>query len=201
MPRGASQTEIVNLALSNLGCKPIEIITDPGSVEAVAANRVWNSSLRATLSALRWPFATSITPLLSIDYEAIGWSFAYAYPVNAVRIWLVYNKWTKDTAIGEKFREVYDPTTNGNIILTNCEDAYAEATYWVTDTTLYDPTFTKALGYQLASELAIALTGREDLQKQMSEFFRGSISEASRLASYGNMQTPNQSSSMLDARR
>jgi len=202
MALGASQVSIINLALGHIAQKPIQSTTE-GSVQSLAALIVWESAIRETLRSHDWAFATIVEPLALIaaaTYTPYGYDYAYMYPSRCVGLWHIYNEYTKDKTVGEDFRELYDKINNINVIVTNCSDAYAEYTYWVSDTTLFDANFITALGYRLAADLAISLVGDQNLAKQMVVLFNNAISEAERMSGYENNTTTKQTSSFLDAR-
>lgn len=196
-----SQTEICNLALSHIAQRPIETIEDANSVQAVQCKRVWNTALKEALASHDWGFCTVIKPLvLSATYTPLGWLYAYQHPPLAVAIWHVYNEATTDVSVGEEFRQVYDPDRNEQVIVTNCAEAYAEYSSWITDTAQFEPRFVTAFAYRLAAELAIPLVGDPGLAAQMTAGFNAAVNDAERMSSYENYEQPHPHSDILDAR-
>lgn len=197
---GPSQVSIINGALNHISKAPIVAITDT-SPQALAAMRIWDSSLRETLRESFPGFATAVVALaLHATYTPIHWSYAYMYPANCLAMSLVYNSGTTDPKIGEAFREVYHPTGNEKIILTNCESAYGEYIYLISDTTLFDASFVVALEYNLASKLAVPLTGDGAKAKSLIELYNIKKSECSRFNAYENQSSAQQTSVYKNAR-
>jgi len=183
-----SQTEIINLALGHIGQKPVMDITEKSS-QADAALKIWNSCLKETLQNHDWTFATIVQTLdlhATYDPEPAGYLFAYTYPSNCLALWHVFNSETIDKTLGERYRVLYDPTTKVKVILTDCELAYGEYTFYVDDTSLFDSFFVTALSHRLASDLAIKLNGDAEMAKGQIMIFNTMISEAERMNSYEN---------------
>ncbi len=197
---GPSQVSIINLGLSHIAQKPIVAITDT-SPQALAAMRVWDLSLRESLRASTPGFATAVIALaLVATYTPLHWLYGYAYPANCLAMNKVYTEATLDPAIGEDFREVYDHVNNVKIIVANVEEAYGEYTYLISDTTLFDSSFAKSMGYRLASDLAIPLIGDRALAESMEKKFIVAASECNRLNSYEQRKQAVQKSKFIDAR-
>lgn len=197
---GPSQVSIWNLALSHVAQKPVVAITDT-SPQALACARVWDISLKDALRASKPGFARAIVALaLHATYVPLHWTYAYAYPANAVSMNLVYNEATQDPTVGEQFRELYIPASNEKVIVTNCESAYGEYTYNIIDTTLFDPSFVTALALKLASNLAVPLVGDRAMADSLDKKFIIAASECDRHNSYEQNTQPNQQSTFHKAR-
>jgi len=197
---GASQVSIINGALDHIACKPIVGIAD-ASPQAQAAVRAWSKALQASLREATPGFATAIVALtLHATYVPLHWLFAYTYPANCLAMNKVYNEGTVDPTVGEEFREVYHPTTNEKIIVTNCDLAYGEYTFDLTDTTLFDASFVKTLEYRLAADLAAPLVRNKELEDSMDKKFIISASECARYNAYEQKNATKQKSSFVDAR-
>lgn len=197
-----SKVGIYNLGLSHIGQ---QAITSPaeGSVQSIAANRVWEYALKEALASYRWGFAKTIAALaLSASYEPIEFAYAYAYPSMGVRVWSIFDEGTVDKNIGERFRKVYSPTDGVRYLETDVSDAYAEYTYYITDVTLFDPHFVTALSRRLAAELAVPLNGDSELAKEQLKVFNGLTSESHRFSEHerNEVHRGNESSPIIDAR-
>lgn len=197
---GASQVSIINLGLSHVAQAPIVAITDV-SPQALAAMRVWDSSLREALRAGKPGFATAVVALaLHGTYVPLHWLYAYKYPANCLSMNFVYNEGTEDPEVGEEWKKIYNPDTNENIIVTNCELAYGEYIYLVTDTTLFDPSFVTTLGYRLGMELAVPLVGDKELKSSLEKQFFTAASECARYDKGERKKQAKQTSTFVDAR-
>jgi hypothetical protein len=186
-----SQTEIVNIALAHLKQRKIANLTE-SSVQAVEANRCYETARRETLRSHDWGFATVVKALVlnatyavsSTGIYAGKWLYAYTYPSNAVAVWHVYSESTADKDNGEQFRIIYDPDHNQRIILTDCYQALGEYTFDVQDTTMFDANFVTAFACRLAFDMAPNLTGDDQVAGEMLKLFNMAISEAERMSSY-----------------
>jgi hypothetical protein len=206
-PAKPSQVDIVNMALGLLKCRKISSMSE-NSVEAVEANRWYEPARREALRGHDWTWATSVTTLaLNATYAASAsgvyagkWKYAYTYPANIVAIWHLYNEFTQNKSVGEDFRELYDSTNNQTVIVTDCEDALAEATFDLSDTTLFDSFFVTAFSYVLAAKMAPALTGDDSIADALLKKANIAMSESERMNSYEQNVTEQKTSSYQDAR-
>ena len=215
---GPSQIEIYNLATAHLGLKPVSIPTEQ-SVTALAFNRSWNTSRREALSSSPWPFATVIESLSVVAgyTPPSNWSYAYQYPTRSLRVWKLYapqnvnGLYSYDADFpsrplsiqsipGEIFREIFVPSLSVKVILANFTDSIAEYSYDLEDTTLWDPTFCTLMGYRLAADTAIALTGDAKIALNLSALYNNALSEAKRLAAQENTSQQPGRSSTVDSR-
>lgn len=199
----ASKVQIWNLALGHLGQAPVSSDSEQ-TVQALALSRVWDIARQNAFSVHPWSFATVIAELteLASFTPPDNWLYGYQYPSSARRVWKVYNAASfgayqapvndppiyplpdikKYLRTGSEFRAVYDPTLNTRVILTNVEDALAEYTHDISDTTIWDPTFVEYMGFYLASLVAMPLTGDHQMAVNMGKLAAAQIQEAKRLS-------------------
>lgn len=192
---GELQTSICNIALGHISQRVITSITDTTSIQAVACNRVWSLSLKDCLSLNDWNFAR-VTVLLvaSATYDPTinDWLYAYKVPDNCIQVRSVFNSYTKNKDLGEKYLRMFDPTVtpNENLILTNVggdttqDYAYARFTYNVTDPTLFDPCFIASYGYRLAAWLCPILVGDNAKTEALMKLSEAALSDSQRTNSY-----------------
>lgn len=164
----ASDVQIVNAALVNLGHEPIQSLLDE-SDQARAANAVYDICRDDALAAYPWNFATKRFQLaeLVITLNTDEWAKAYQEPVDCLRVLYIEPK-------GTRFR-----VEEGGRILTNqggpIKGAYIAR---VTDTTRYSPSFIQAFVYRLDMDLSTALTARDGYKKDFAALFQGAIRDA-----------------------
>lgn len=219
----ASQVEIFNIALANLGQRPVSLPSE-NTPAALSLSRAWDSSRKECLSGNNWPFATVIE-LLSVvsNYTPpAGWLYAYQYPSKCVRMWKIYNQISVNFVpfdatgqlinlgqnqirydkkhTGEDFREIFVPTLNSPVILSNCPNAYGEYSYDVTDPSIFDATFVTMLGFRLAADTAMSITGDPSVAVNMIKIFNSKMSEAQRISSYENNTDQKGDTSLVDSR-
>lgn len=173
----ASETDICNLALANLGDTATVVAISPpsGSVQAVHCARFYPIARDALLEMHTWEFATKRVPLplLSVTPPS-PWQYEYATPSDALNLLGILDPATTDDYSAGLIQYgsyqgppgamvgVYTPQPYANevnsagvdVIYTNQQNAILRYSARVTDTTQFSPLFVLALGYLLASMLA-----------------------------------------------
>ena len=201
----ASQTDIVNIALTLLGCRTIASLSAENDI-ARRASVLWTPTLEEVLGACEWGFARRIVELTLISetedgvQPIQGWDYIYAMPASCLVVRKVFPDGEADRREPYKFTEVMEPDTKAKSIATDVEEAFAEYTYKVTDTTQFDAAFVQALSSKLAAALAMPLTGDKQLAQMMAANYAQAISEAQK-RNYGRVNPKvTKGSSYLDAR-
>lgn len=176
----ASVVEICNLALAHLGDDAtIASISPPeGSAQAEHCARFYPIARDSLLQAHNWSFASRRALLASVTNPYTMWQYAYACPADMMTAVAVLPPeaendyslraypadsngwgWTNPpmTAAGVYVPQEYQietTSTGAKVIYTNQENALLRYQAFVVDSTLFDPLFTMALSWQLASFLA-----------------------------------------------
>jgi hypothetical protein len=178
----ATQLEIVNKALGHISIAPITSMVE-SSPAAILANSIWDTCRQDCLRNHDWPFATVITALSTTNSTILhnDWTYAYAYPTDALEVWNVYYNYTDKSP---RFRVVYDKTAAARLILSDTSEALAEYTYDQTITTPWDAYFVSVMSYFLAANMALPLTGNASLKKEMLDIYTAMMSDAERMSSY-----------------
>lgn len=206
---GTAKVTVWNLALNHIGQRPIALDTEQ-SVMALACARVWDTARREVLRECPWGFATVFESLSAVSgyTPPLGWAYAYQYPAKAVAVRRIFAPGTSldqtqfpmnqssgnyrtpiRTAQGEKFREVFIPTKNVKALLSNTQDALAEFTWDVEDTTMFDASCITLLGYRLAADISTPLTGDSSIAVNLIKIYNSRLSEAQRFNSYEDNTT------------
>lgn len=208
-------TDICNMALGHLGLQPIADISDT-SKRALACQQFFNNSRDDVFSEHRWPFATVITTLVSVNYTFPQWLFTYAVPVNSSRVWTVFGinqslqvnpndnsmQFIDNTQEEEsiEFETLYVPADNIRIIATNQGNAYCRYGHIVVDTTIWTPKFCMAFSYRLAAAICNTLTGDAAKALTLMQIFQGFNSEEKRIGTTEQIKKPFQKSGYQKAR-
>lgn len=178
-----SPVRIANMALSNIGARSnIESFTEQ-SAEAQQINLWYDFSRLSTLEAYDWNFARKRLDLaLHQDDPPEGqWAFRYQYPADCIKAREIENP----TIISQP-NTLFDPTVfdtsdaipfevessfsgTSNSILTDMPEATLVYTFDQEQTSMFTPYFVKAFSFHLASQIAIAITGKIALQDSMFE--------------------------------
>lgn len=193
----ASDVDICNLALSNIGDTAAVVSISPpsGSAQAVHCARFYPIARDALLEEHDWDFTMKRAPLaLLAEQPPSTWQYVYALPsdlLNAVAV-LDPNA-TDDYSAGLiQYGSYQGPpgamvgifTTQpytieidaggANVLYTNQQNAILRYTVQVTDTTKFPPTFRIALGHLLGSMLAGPVIkgaeGRAEMKAQLQMY-------------------------------
>jgi hypothetical protein len=176
----ASVVEICNLALAHLGDDATVASIDPpeGSAQAEHCARFYPSARDMLLQMHTWSFASRRVSLAQVTMPYTMWKYSYACPGDMMTAVAVLPPdaendysvraypadrygfgWTNPpiTTAGVYVPQEYviETDTLGNkVIYTNQENALLRYQALVSDSTKFDPMFTIALSWQLASFLA-----------------------------------------------
>lgn len=141
----ASQVELCNLAIRDLGGNSISQITE-NTKEAKLCNDYWNELVDELLEEYCWDFA-KVWVALALDATYVfvddRYLYAYALPSNYIKM--------SDTELG------YNYEIRGQHIVTNEEDAEIEYIQRMTDVTKWPVHFRKAFVSLLRSRIAFGL--------------------------------------------
>lgn len=176
----ASEIEIYNRALSRIGIS--EFISDPAE-NSKAGNlyRLWYATcLDTCLREGLWNFATRVVALAQLDGPLIpGWAYKYAYPIDCMEARFIGDSSGARTTLSlysqffhESFpvltarpapyvimSEAPTPETVRRVICTDMPQAYLLYTARITDPNQFDSSFTTALEWLIAAEIAAPFLG------------------------------------------
>jgi hypothetical protein len=167
----ANEVSICNLALAHLGDRAaVTSISPPDqSAQASLCAQFYPFARDATLALHNWGFAKRRGTLAEVNNPSTTWAHAYAVPANKTTIIAVldanalddYSATTQvdlqNTQRGSYTPRDFDLETVADgtqIVLTNTPDAVCRYTVFITDPAQFDPLFTLALSWLLASMLA-----------------------------------------------
>jgi hypothetical protein len=141
------------------------------------------------------------------DPDPYNYAYAYAMPTSCAAIRAVFNSYTVNRTLGEKYERMYDPTNTEELILTDVggtaddDKAYVKYTYNVTDPAKWDAAFVTSFSYLLAAKLAPILLGKDTKEiANMIVLYNNSIGEAARLDSYEGSGDADLTNPYVDAR-
>lgn len=170
----SSETEICNIALSNLGQgKTISSLTEL-SEEARACNLLYPTVRDAVLRDFKAGFSKKTAALNLVEEDPnTEWKYSYRVPSDCIfarRIVSGIRNETEDMKI--PFQEGADD--QGLLIFTDLEDAELEYTYRVTQVSRFPPDCVLAIAFRLAAYLAPRLTGSDQfkIQQRMMQAYQ-----------------------------
>lgn len=172
----ASEVDICNLALANLGDNASVASLDPpeGSAQAEHCARFYPIARDSLLELHDWNFATKRAQLAQIASPWPQWTYAYVQPSDCLRVLAVLDPTATDD-YATSFPAPYSQSNIANtglgmytpkefvcetddlgreIILTDQENALVRYVAFVSDTTRFSPLFITTLTWHLASMLA-----------------------------------------------
>ena len=161
----ASEVDICNIALSNLGERSINDRTDQNQRARACDNR-FDDVRDLVLRSHIWNCALKRLELTS-SATAPVWGYDYAYPKPAEMLRLIAVKENEHAFKIEGDNIVTDSSTL-NIL-------YIER---VTDTAKYDSLLVQAIALRLATEIGQDLTGKTELKENLMRKYREVLSEA-----------------------
>jgi len=167
-----SDTEIANLALSNLGTgKDISSLETGTSQEALACRRFYPTAVDATLRDFAWPFATKYTTLGLVEADPnTEWAYSYRYPSDCVLMRRIPSGIRNDNRQTRTPYKIYRDDA-GLLVYTDQETASIEYTARVEDESQYPADFVLAVSYRLSMMIAPRLTKGDpfNIQEKMEK--------------------------------
>ena len=154
--------DVCNTALDLIGhAKRITSIAPPdGSAEAAVCAEHYTDCVNELLDAHHWNFATVKRELVALaESDDPAWEHCYEVPEGLLRIISVIpadatdNHYTATAAVPVDY-EVHADSDDVVRIYTDLEDAWLRFTKYVTNPSLFSPTFLEALQWKLASRIA-----------------------------------------------
>jgi len=156
----ASKIAICNLALSNIGKRNIQSLSDQDA-EARACNQYYDHTLETLLAAQAWRFARQTVALAQLSSNPHSDRFAYAYqrPGDCLKFLAVVDAYdSKVRDDGGGVLGLFRYGVEGETIYCNISPAYGRFISKMSDATKLPPAFAEALSWHLAVRLAMPLT-------------------------------------------
>lgn len=166
-----TRTEIANLALAKIGSETIRSIDDANVKEARHAKLHLNQAIDEVLRAHFWGFALVTVELdeetISTVAQIVPWTAAYALPADFLKLQEVR---TVDGVKLEKF-EMRRAASKRCLLTTIPDNVLLHYVARVTDPAEFDPMFIAALVTLLASKLARAISGSDQLETTLRQTY------------------------------
>lgn len=178
--------QIANIALNNLGDKRISAFTD-NTVQAFAVKSRFTDVVNSVLRAHPWNCMTKRYNCPKLDTAPIfRYNHAFDLPNDSLRILSL--KEEEDSNYDWKIEVITHNAQDRLALLTDSSTAniryikkYSGSESHDDDTntlTLFDPILTQACGLALGSEIAMELTGRQELRDMLLGKYQTILSEA-----------------------
>lgn len=152
-----------------------------------ACTRYYELCRDQVLRGFDWPFAKTYAYLADIGDPPRGWAYRYAYPTDCLLARHISNGSGVAPRADERIPFEVANSSTGNVIL--CNEYQAELVYTanVVETGRFDPMFTSALSYLLASKIAMPLSAKPALAQMMQQMFTAEML-AAKGAAYNEAQ-------------
>jgi hypothetical protein len=173
--------QIYNLALARVGHSELVANESEGSIAQITCSLFYEQSRDFVLEDFPWRFAKKRVALAVVSgTPPAAWAYQYAVPADCVRIRAIAHPNTRTPRADSKIP--FERATDGDqqLIFTDLVDAELIYTCKITDPSKFDASFTSALAYHLASELAIPLRGASG--GELAQMMQSAYSQIVRLA-------------------
>jgi len=163
VPAGA--LSICNEAINLLGGQTLTDFTD-NTKAARLVEQFYTPAIAQTLRDYDWAFATKRSSELAVldDEPEFEWSYQYQLPSDCVRV------------ISMSVEADFE--IEGTVLLTNMTEVYIKYIYLITDVSLFDSLFRRALVRRLAADMAYALTKKRSKEEELILLYDRAISKA-----------------------
>jgi hypothetical protein len=173
-----TDADIGNMALSRLGTRATIADLTENSTEARVLN-TWYATVRDDLlGQIDWNFARVRQALAASGTPPARWSYSYAYPSDALKVWQI-DLGTTIWYAGEPMAlfEIASDGTN-RLLYTNESTVTAVFSQRVTDPNRFTAAFTLAFADQLAARVAYPITQKADLASALQRVARDGLEQA-----------------------
>lgn len=178
----ASKVDIFNLALSNISAKAFVQSLTEDSNERKYCSANFDTALETVLEDHDWNFASAYDDLAQLKESSdtvpppIPWIYEYAYPSEAVKVREIVRDTDNEKDV--PFHVALNDERTGKVIHTDKQSAKARYTARITNETLLTPRAVEAVGWKLATMIAVPLTGNLKLKQDAEQSYLNAIASA-----------------------
>ena len=173
-----SKAQICNMALAHIKQTKTTIAnldTDTGNT-ADQCRIHYDVARRFALADHNWNFATKRVTLADVGSPPATYTYRYDYPSDCLKVQEIQRLTKADVPVPYLIEAVEDGSKLS--ILTDMATAIGVYTWNVENVALFSPSFVTALSWLLASDLAPALSGSENVQESSLTVYRNYIAAA-----------------------
>lgn len=172
----ATQTDIVNIALRRIGANRISSLENDSTKEAIASRDIYDEARRDLLNVHNWNFAIKRVQLTaSLTLPVFGWDYAYILPEDFVRLISAHPSNDDDTIVPYKLEF---QASDDRVLVSNATQIYLRYVHDLQDPNVMSATFRDTLAWQLARELAAALSKSNAAAEQADNGYRRALSRS-----------------------
>ena len=196
-----TQVDLCNRALSLLQIAPIQAVGE-NTNQGIECETHYEPSLLTVLRDHPWNFCSYSTALGLLTDSYQGWDYAYQYPSDCVRALEILPDSMALSNDGDRieFEVRLNENKNGQVILTDQEDAYLLYVAYIDDPNQYDGLFIDAFTWLLAANMTPALRGDLNLQAQYLGRYQQILMKAQLNDSAEGREDPDSTNTFVKAR-
>lgn len=171
----AQEIDIINMALSLIGQKPITSILDPQTVTEQLCALQYPLLRDAVMEEVEWSFAIK---RFVDDQPAAAepeWGYPYKFPLSTETLRVLYCSDKKDENI---YNAGFHWVVEDGFILADSAVIYYRAIQKIIDATKFSNLFVQALSARLAMELCIPITENAKLHASLASLYNSKIKAA-----------------------
>lgn len=199
-----SKTVICNMALGHCGITSrMQDVETENSNEAIQCRLFFDQVVGILLESVEWNFAKVFLDLQDIGSPPSGWSYRYMYPNTIRRINFIVNPAMRTPTSKEDkipFDIIKITDTFGKAIVSDEYQAVACCNENITETELFDFTFTQAVALGLASMISTPLRVKSDLSDALQKAWSTWLGEAILISQAQTQPDPERDSQFVSGR-
>lgn len=165
----ASKIDIFNQALAHVGVSTTVASETDRTPERVICSRFWDSCLDSLFAykSMPWAFAVNTVALADIGSPPAGWAFRYRYPSDCITALGIFDESMRQVPhdLRPSFEIQYEE--DGRSIVCDVEAARLKYVKRVAEPERWPTVFADAMGYRLASLIAMPIKNDAGLRNDM----------------------------------
>lgn len=169
-----SKITVYNQAAARIGVfdTPINSVTEDTKLVNIC-NLFYDDSIDYVLAEFPWKFAEKRVTLASLGNPPTNWTYCYAYPTDCIALRYITIPGYRNPRAAQMIPFQVGNNGTVKVIYTDLVDAEVVYTARVSDLNLWGPTAVSALGYYLASQIAMPMSAKPDIaQAAMAGYYR-----------------------------
>jgi len=196
----ASQVDIYNLALGNIGSSDTVASLEERSKQRIVCSQFWDTARDTVLADFDWPFATRRETLAQMPETTSNWLYTYQYPTDCLRAQylVVPGQRVPDEKNQARFDTGYG--AGGQVLFADIEAAQLVYVCRVEDTGRFPPMFVQALSWKLAAQIAMPLTATRTIVETAMQMYDLEVQKAWAAAFNEGNQSTTYASEYITAR-
>ena len=174
MPSSSNRLEIYNMALGFIGSRTVGSPNEH-TPEAIQCELMWDRARRSTLRDFPYRFAVRRMRLPEKDMPeeyALEWEHCYGLPDTVLKVVRVHDGSRRGL---NRVPFAIQSGNEGEIILTDVDQAVVDAVVDVQDITRWDDAFVSAMSRRLACLICVPLTKGEGKLQSLTQLYQAAI--------------------------